>query len=191
VKNDVGVDAVSRSVYGKGIGCMATQNARVLIGRAVVSVADGEKLGAVSDVWLDLDERTVRGLVMGGGGGLFHQISSVIPLTQVRNIGLQAITVHDRTNIALMEGVPYEGASTLEMLRKRVITASGEVLGDGDDISFDETSGAFAALQLAPQGGFLGIGATVPVIPLDEVIAFGPDAITVADAAVAHVRPTG
>jgi uncharacterized protein YrrD len=171
---------------------MATQNARVLVGRAVVSVADGEKLGAVSDIWLDLDKRTVRGLVMGSGGGLFHhQTPSVIPLTQVRSIGLQAITVHDRTNIALMEGAPYEGASTLEMLRKRVVTASGEVLGDGDDISFDETSGAFAALQLAPQGGFLGIGATMPVIPLDEVIAFGPDVIVVADAAIAHVRPTG
>ena len=74
--------------------------------------------------------------------------------------------------------------------KKRVVTAGGEVIGDGDDLIFDETSGAITALQLAPQGGFLGIGATTPTVPIEEVVEFGPDVITVQDTAVTRVRPT-
>ncbi len=45
---------------------MADIASRTLVGRAVVSVADGEKLGAISDVHLDLDARTVLGFAIGG-----------------------------------------------------------------------------------------------------------------------------
>jgi uncharacterized protein YrrD len=169
---------------------MTTQNARALVGRAVVSVADGEKVGTISDVLLDPNAREIRGLVIGGSGGLFHhETPSVIPLGQIHSIGPHAVTLTDKTGIALMQGAPYTDASTLDALKKRVVTANGEVIGDGDDVVFDEEGGAFTALQLAPQGGFLGIGATTPVIPIAEIVDFGRDVITVQDTARAHVRP--
>jgi uncharacterized protein YrrD len=170
---------------------MTTQNARALVGRAVVSVADGEKLGTVSDVALDLSARAVRGLLMGGGGGLLHrEAPSLIPLAQIHSIGPHAVTLADKTGITRVEGTSDAGAPTLDALKKPVVTESGEAIGTGDDVTFDEATGAFTALQLAPKGGFLGIGATTPVIPLDEVIEFGPDAITVHNAAIARVHPT-
>ncbi len=170
---------------------MTTQNARALVGRAVVSVADGEKVGAISDAILDLDARAVRGLVMGGGGGLLrHETPSVIPLARIHSIGPHAVTLTDNTAIVRMEGPPYENAPTLDALKRPVVTAGGEAIGTGDDLIFDEADGTFTGLQLAPRGGFLGIGATTPVIPIAEVIQFGPDAITVQDAALARVRPT-
>jgi uncharacterized protein YrrD len=176
--------------HGKGIGGMTTQNARALVGRAVVSVADGEKVGTISDAVLDLEAQAVRGLVMGGGGLFRQETPSVIPLAQVHSIGPHAVTLTDKTGLVRMEGAPYEGAPTLDALKKPVVTAGGEAIGTGDDVIFDEADGAFMALQLAPQGGFLGIGATTPVIPIEEVLQFGPDVIAVQDAAVARVRPT-
>jgi len=163
---------------------MAALNARSLIGRAVVSVADGEKVGAVSDLQLDLGERVVLGLLIGGDGGLFNREKpSLIPLEQVHTFGRDAVTIQDKGGITVATGAPHDSAATLHSLKKRVVTAGGEVIGDGDDIIFDETSGTITALQLAPQGGFLGIGATTHVLPMEEIVEFGRDVIMVHDTA--------
>lgn len=169
---------------------MATLNVRSLIGRAVVSVADGEKVGTVSDMQFDLGQRTVRGILMGGDSGLFNREKpSLIRFGQVRTFGRDAVTIGDKGGITVAEGAPHDTAETLGSIKKRVVTAGGEVIGDGDDLIFDDTSGAITALQLAPQGGFLGIGATTHVLPMEEIVEFGRDVITVQDSALARVRP--
>jgi uncharacterized protein YrrD len=169
---------------------MTVINARALIGRAVVSVADGEKVGAVTDLQFDLAQRTVLGLLIGGDGGLFNREKpSLVPFGQVRTFGRDAVTIQDKSGIAVAEGAPHDSAATLDTIKKRVVTAGGEVIGDGDDLIFDETSGAITALQLAPQGGFLGIGATTHILPIEEIVEFGRDLITVHNSALARVRP--
>ena len=169
---------------------MTALNARSLTGRAVVSVADGEKVGAISDVQVDLGQRVVLGLLMGGDGGLFNrEKASLIPFGQVHTFGRDAVTISDKSGIAIAEGAPHDTAETLNSIKKRVITTGGEVIGDGDDLIFDDTSGAITALQLAPQGGFLGIGATTHVLPMEEIVEFGRDVITVHDSALTRVRP--
>jgi uncharacterized protein YrrD len=169
---------------------MAVLNARALIGRAVVSVADGEKVGSISDVQFDLVQRVVLGFLMGGDGGLFNREKpSLIPFGQVRTFGRDAVTIQDKSGITVAQGAPHDSATTLHDLKKRVVTASGEVIGDGDDLIFDETSGAIISLQLAPQGGFLGIGATTHILPMGDIVEFGRDVITVDDSALARVRP--
>ena len=169
---------------------MTAINAHTLIGRAVVSVADGEKVGAISDLHLDLGQRVALGLLIGGDGGIFNREKpSFVPFAQVRTFGRDAVTIADKSGIAVAEGAPHDIAATLGAIKKRVVTASGDVIGDGDDLIFDDASGAITALQLAPQGGFLGIGATTHVLPMEEVVEFGRDVITVHDAALARVRP--
>lgn len=169
---------------------MAVINARTLIGRAVVSVADGEKVGMISNLQLDLTQRIVLGFLIGGDGGIFNREKpTFIPFGQVRTFGRDAVTIADKSGIAVAEGAPHDTAATLGDLKRRVVTAGGEVIGDGDDVLFDETSGAITALQLAPQGGFLGVGATTHILPMEEFVGFGRDAITVHDSALARVRP--
>ena len=169
---------------------MAAFNAHSLIGRAVVSVADGEKVGTISDMQVDLGRRVVLGLLVGGDGGLFNRGKpSLIPFGQVRTFGHDAVTIADKSGITVAEGAPHDTAATLGSIKKRVVTAGGVVIGDGDDLTFDDTSAAITALQLAPQGGFLGIGATTHVLPMEEIVEFGRDVITVHDAALARVRP--
>jgi uncharacterized protein YrrD len=163
---------------------MVALNARSLVGRAVVSVTDGEKIGAVSDLQFDLGRRVVLGLLIGGDGGLFNrQTASLVPLGQVHTFGRDAVTIQDKSGITVAQGAPHESAATLHDLKKRVVTTGGEVIGDGDDVVFDEISGAIIALQLAPQGGFLGIGATTHTLPMEEIVEFGRDVITVQDSA--------
>lgn len=158
---------------------MADIASRSLIGRAVVSVADGEKAGEISDVHLDLDTRTVLGFAVGGSDSLFHKEAPlIVPFSGVQNIGPQAVTVTDNAQVLTGQEVPATVA-TLERLRKRVVSEGGEVVGDGNDVIFDPTTGAITGFQLVPQGGFLGVGATTRVIPIADVVGFGRDVITV------------
>jgi len=169
---------------------MTVMNARSLIGRAIVSVADGEKVGMVANCQLDLTQRIVLGFLMGGDGGIFNrEKASFVPFGQVHAIGRDAITIQDKSGITVAEGAPHETAARLDALKKRIVTAGGEVIGDGDDILFDDASGAITALQLAPQGGFLGIGATTHSLPIEEIVEFGRDVITAHDTALTRVRP--
>lgn len=169
---------------------MAALNARTFVGRAVVSVADGEKIGAISDLRFDLRERIVLGLVIGGDGRLFNrETASFVPFAQVRSFGRDAVTIADKSGVTVAPGASRDDAATLHDVRKRVVTASGEAIGDGDDLLFDEASGAITALQLAPQGGFLGIGATTHVLPVEEIVEFGQDVITVHNTVLARIRP--
>jgi uncharacterized protein YrrD len=169
---------------------MTALNARSLIGRAVVSVADGEKVGAVSDVQFDLGQRIVLGLLMGGDGGLFNREKlSLVPFGQVHTFGRDAVTVGDKSGVTVAEGAPHDAAARLHTIKKRVVTTGGEVIGDGDDLIFDDTSGTVTALQLAPQGGFLGIGATTHILPTEDIVEFGRDVITVHESALTRVRP--
>jgi uncharacterized protein YrrD len=169
---------------------MTALNARSLIGRAVVSVADGEKVGAVSDVQFDLGQRIVLGLLMGGDGGLFNREKlSLVPFGQVHTFGRDAVTIGDKSGVTVAEGAPHDAAARLHTIKKRVVTTGGEVIGDGDDLIFDDTSGTVTALQLAPQGGFLGIGATTHILPTEDIVEFGRDVITVHESALTRVRP--
>jgi len=169
---------------------MTVINARALVGRAVVSVADGEKVGAISNLQFDLAQRRVLGLLIGGDGGVFNRDKpSAIPLDQVHTFGRDAVTIRDKSGIAVADGALHSTTATLDDVKKRVVTTGGEVIGDGDDVTFDDTSGAITALQLAPQGGFLGIGATTHAVPIEEIVEFGRDVITVHGSALAQVRP--
>ncbi|MHB8646312.1 MAG: PRC-barrel domain-containing protein [Thermomicrobiales bacterium] len=168
---------------------MAVINARSLIGRAVVSIADGEKVGTVADCEFDLTQRMMLGLLIGGDGGIFNRGKpSFVPFNQVHTFGRDAVTIADTSGITVAEGAPH-AAATLSDLKKRVVTMGGDVIGDGDDLTFDDQSGAIIALQLAPQGGFLGIGAATHLLPIDEIVECGRDVITVHDSALARVRP--
>ncbi len=156
---------------------------RALVGRAVVSVADGEKMGAISDVHLDLDARTVLGFAVGGSTNPFHREQPlVLPFDGIQSIGPHAVTVTNNAQVLAGQPVPATVA-TLERLRKRVVSEGGEVVGDGDDVLFDSATGAITGLQLAPHGGFLGVGATTRVIPIADVVGFGRDVITVRNTA--------
>lgn len=164
---------------------MAVVNARALINRAVVSVADGEKLGMISDVLVDFNARRIAGFVMGGGGLLHKEPTQVVPFEHVQGIAAYAITVSDRSSALASQAVGATMASKLDEVKHRVLTQGGDIIGDGDDVIFDDASGALTGLQLASKGGFLGVGGETRIIPIAQVISFGRDVITVQTAPAA------
>jgi YlmC/YmxH family sporulation protein len=70
----------------------------------VINIADGKRLGRISDLELDLNQGRVRALVIPGSGKFFGFFSSgtdiVIPWSNIVKIGLDVILVRleHRTN---------------------------------------------------------------------------------------------
>jgi|SoiMethySBSTD1v2_1073268.scaffolds.fasta_scaffold00070_12 uncharacterized protein YrrD len=73
------------------------QRASDVIGKPVVSAADGGKLGTVSDLLLDESTKNVIALVVRGGGFLKHE--SILPTEAIKTLGRDAVVSHSSTEL--------------------------------------------------------------------------------------------
>ncbi len=146
---------------------------------AVVSIDSGAKLGYVDDLAVDPASRTLAGLWI----KVDHQ-RQLIPITAVRRIGQDAVTV---PNDAAVHSVPAAGELAtmpgLDELRKlKVVDEAGTYLGKVHAIEIDPESYRLVSAT-AHEGGVLGIGGTSVVVPAEEIRSIGPELMVVASRA--------
>lgn len=162
-----------------------------VIGKTVVSVTTGGKLGTVSDALLQPGGEGVIGLVL--GGGLLAK-EHVLPLNDVQTFG--ADTVLARTDEHMMNAREWR-QSEVSAVRsstvrgRRVVTASGREIGHVSDFVVDETTGAFDALEIESRS-LGGLRTSRRMISAASTPRVGPDAIVVEDNALedpAEARP--
>lgn len=152
------------------------------LGTQVITRSAGQRLGIVSQVWVDVDQRQVVavGLRENIMSGLVSSTQQVMPLTSIRQIG-DVILVDDDTSLDDESNVaPY---STL--INCEVITETGEPLGRVRGFKFDVTNGRVETIVIASFG--------LPQIPdqvistyelsMDEVVSSGPDRLIVFEGA--------
>ncbi|MEB3253029.1 MAG: PRC-barrel domain-containing protein [Cyanobacteriota bacterium] len=152
------------------------------LGTQVITRNSGQRLGIVSQVWVDVDQRQVVavGLRENIMSGLVSNTQQVMPLTSIRQIG-DVILVDDDTSLDDESNVaPY---STL--INCEVITETGEPLGRVRGFKFDVTNGRVETIVIASFG--------LPQIPdqvistyelsMDEVVSSGPDRLIVFEGA--------
>lgn len=157
-------------------------DADTLKGLAVVSIAEGTKLGRVEDVLVDPQAWRAAALLVGGEGQSF-----VIPFEKVARIGPDAVTV-DSSQVTQIEsaGDAFSGLPGLgELTRLKVVDAAGTLVGTVAGVDIDGASGRVLSL-LVHKGGVLGIGRTATTIGIEAVRGVGADLITVATDAAAR-----
>jgi uncharacterized protein YrrD len=149
-----------------------------LVGKPIVSAANGERVGRVADILLDRASSRTVGLVLAGG---LMSSEQVLPFADIQVVGKDAIVA--RTGDGLMgpkewraQGIETERSSSLR--NKRVMTSSGRQLGAVNDIYLDETTGAVEALEISGSrmGGLMQ---RKSVLPQTAALTIGPDAIVV------------
>jgi len=151
--------------------------------RAIVSLNDGVRVGEVSDLTLDATHVKVSSLVLVG-----HEGNSVVPFAAVRHIGADAVTIDDSRSVqapASNSDITEREISTLTGLP--VMNQDGAIIGNVDDVEFDEENGQLTAL-LVKRGGVLGVGGAREAVPASTIRAVGPNLITV-DTPIAVVSP--
>ncbi|NMF83214.1 PRC-barrel domain-containing protein [Nodosilinea sp. P-1105] len=152
------------------------------LGTQVITRNSGQRLGVVSQVWVDVDQREVVAIGLRENilSGLASTTQQIMPLSTIRQIG-DVILVDDEA--ALDDEVNVAPYSTL--VNCEVITETGEPLGRVRGFKFDVTNGRLETIVIASFG--------LPQIPdqvistyelsVDEVVSSGPDRLIVFEGA--------
>lgn len=154
-----------------------------ILGTQVISKSSAKRLGIVTQIWLDVDQRKVMGLSVAerfvpgtpiGIGENFY-----MSLERVALLGEDAILVDDED--VLEDLIVSERYTSL--MGNEVVTESGELLGKVRDFKFDPATGDLFYLILSALGNPLIPSAIVSTYELDvnEIIAVGRDRIIVTE----------
>jgi uncharacterized protein YrrD len=162
-------------------------NSKHLKGLAVISIADGAKLGTIDDIYLDPAAKRVVGFsVAGGSVGGAPDAGLTIDATEVHTLGQDALTLADMTSPhGAGVSAAYGSLALLEDLAKRkVVTEGGTHVGQVASVEFDEQTFALTQVEVSP--GFFRTNRSVTA---DQLVSIGEDVVVVADAVLAEAEP--
>ena len=112
---------------------------KYFIGKPVISVSDGKRVGTLKDLYVDREVRTVEGIYL-GSEGLFSRKDLCIAKGNVLVYGVDAILV--KQSDVIIDGAPAcESGKRVRRDRlpgKQITTSGGTKVGTVDDIIVDE-----------------------------------------------------
>jgi sporulation protein YlmC with PRC-barrel domain len=158
-------------------------NSKHLKGLAVISIADGEKMGTIDRVLIDPASAKVSGFSVGHGGGLLAMpadpgTEQLIDVDDIHALGQDAVTLRDK-GAARGDQTTANEASLLDLdalTKLKVITEGGTYVGDLASVEIDERSFKLSELEVSP--GFFKSNRHVPI---DQVVNIGHELIVVND----------
>lgn len=150
-------------------------DANSLKGMTIVSVAEGARLGTITDVLFQPAPLGVAALQVRGNGTDF-----VIPFEHVRSLGADAVTV-DSSQVTQMSsaGGTFDGLPRMtQLLKLKVVDDAGTLIGTLRSLEVDPATGRVTRLT-AQRGGVLGVGGASTTIAAEAVRSVGGDLLTV------------
>ena len=144
-----------------------------IIGKEILSLAEGVKLEKVNDVVVDPEGRQLVALVVSEGG--FMSSSRVVPIGSVASYGKDAVMIDSADAIISVSADPVLRDLVEredKILGKTVYTTAGDEQGSIADIYFEETSGLVVGYEVS--GGMLGDAAKGrSYLATEEIITIG------------------
>ncbi|MDQ3448917.1 MAG: PRC-barrel domain-containing protein, partial [Chloroflexota bacterium] len=152
---------------------------KTIIGKDVLSLADGIRIHSVKDLIIGEENDCVVALLVDEGGLLSG--STVVPIEAVHSFGKDAVVIADAGAVVAASSYPKVHAiidRKDSLLGKKVVTTEGEELGKIGDMYFDETNGRILGLEVS--GGTLGdLTKGAAYLPIEDVQRAGPDVVFV------------
>lgn len=147
------------------------------IGTQVITRSTGKKLGVITQLWVDVDQREVA--VVGLRNTLVTGDERYMYLSNIRQIG-DVILVDDETAIEEIDTFDF---STL--INNEVITEAGELLGKVRGFKFDTSTGEITSLVIASIGVPLIPSQVLSTyeLPVEEIVSTGPERLIVFEGA--------
>ena len=155
-------------------------NTKRLKGLAVISLADGRKLGTIDEIYVDPGTRTAVSFGGSQAGGLLHAASGppwVVDVASVHAMGADALTVPDAGALREAAGGGHPGViSGSDLTKRKVMTEGGTYVGEVVSLDFDPSSYRLTAIEVSP--GFFRSNKHVPDA---QIVNLGADVVIVAD----------
>jgi uncharacterized protein YrrD len=153
----------------------AGMDVKTLIGIAVVSIEDGEKVSTVDDVIFDLERKRVIAFRL-SRSGLFGGGGNVVAMSDVESIGKDAVMIRNRSRVREekdereLAGRPDLGKLT----SLRVVTQDGAYVGNLATVQIDTKTGSITNLEISG-GTLMSVLRRNREVPAAEVVSIGSD----------------
>lgn len=156
-------------------------NVDKLKGMAIVSVAEGSRLGRIDDVLIDPSALQI------GAVKIEHDSQSfMIPFNLIKNIGSDAVTV-ESSQVTQADGGSFGTLVGINNFKKlKVVDEAGTLYGTVSSVEIDTPTGKITSFA-AHKGGMLGLGGTTTAVAADQVRGIGPEVVTVSAAVMAEI----
>lgn len=158
-------------------------NVKELVGMTVFAIDGGRNVGTVDRLFFSPDEMRITDLVVSRGTAVLEdpEPQRVLPTDRVKAIGRDAITIdsEDHLDVTPDGEVPGGRVAFDEIEREKVITESGDQVGEVASVSFSDETYLLEVIEVSR--GFLSGNA---VIPVNQIISVGEDVIVVKDTAL-------
>ena len=150
-------------------------DAQDMKGLSVVSIAEADRLGRVEEVLFHAQPLRAAALRVTTPQGV-----RFMGIDTIRNIGDDAITTDtDATAAAGEPELRHQDLRALEDIEKlKVVDDEGGYLGRITRVELDPSSGDVQSVDVR-KGDVLGWGGDTMTIPRDQIVAVGPELITV------------
>jgi uncharacterized protein YrrD len=150
-----------------------------LTGKPIISVTNGQRIGAVEDLLIDPSELKVAAIVTSKGNLIKREVKA-IPATEVQVWRMDAILVSQPDVVAREDKLPDldKWQSISEHIKGRyVVSVNGTRIGQLDDVQID-TAGRIVAYYLA-QVVVQGPVAQSRQIPVEATRSLGKEVLVV------------
>ena len=148
-----------------------------ILGLPLISTSEGEKLGMVHEVLLNLAKGVITGFILDNGG--FLREAKIVDISQIKCIGEGAVTVpagelkYEKTLEKFTDCQRYK-----EFITKPVFTQSGKNLGIIQDVFVNVSNGHIVGFEVS-EGIINDILEGRGIIPLPKSTIYGKDTVVV------------
>jgi uncharacterized protein YrrD len=158
-------------------------NIKELVGMTVFAIDGGRNVGTVDRLFFSTEEMRITDLIVSRGGAMLEEPEPqrTLPTDRIKAVGRDAITIESEEilDVTTDGEVPDGRVAFDEIEREKVITESGDEIGQVSSVSFGDTT--FLLEQVEVSRGFLSGNA---VIPVNQIVSIGEDVIVVKDGAL-------
>ena len=158
-------------------------NVKELVGMTVFAIDGGRNVGTVDRIVFSPEDMRITDLVVSRGTAMLEdpEPQRVLPTERIKAIGRDAVTIdaEDQLDVTPDGEVPGGRVAFDEIEREKVITESGDEIGEVASVSFSDATYLLEEIEVSR--GFLSGNA---VIPVNQILSVGEDVIVVKDGAL-------
>lgn len=156
-------------------------NYKTLVGREVIAIESGRKLGQIDRILIDPDAKKIDWIVVRPAGKSMLEEPGpmkAIPVDQIRALGEDVVTVPSDEVLQPLSAPANHLVAFAAIKNEAVMTEGGKKLGELSDITFDDQTLDLESMEIS-QGLLSGKSS----IAATEIISLGEDVIVVRDTA--------
>lgn len=162
------------------------RTSKSVIGMPVLSIAEGQPLGQIKQILIDVKNKAVQGFLL--ERRRFSRDERILPFSAVTGFGEDTITI-EKYSLLERKGQSHQFVRALRqplpLIGARVFTAGGRTLGKVEEYRFSLENGTITGLEIAGDGLFKAR----TLVDGDFIIAVAAHTVMIKDQAIEAAQP--